>query len=386
MKVEELALQRKRFAHLSDEEWRWMLQQVEGRQRTHDKLPTFAQIEDWWYPIRLSCEQCSSEAIARYKAAIIRQFGKKQDILIDLTGGYGVDTYFLSEKTTQAHYVERNEELCRIAQHNFQIANKPIHVHNTSAEDFLAQYSMAGSVSSDVKKEVVVYLDPARRDAHGGKVFRIEDCEPNIIKFLPSLRAISSTILIKFSPMLDITSALQSLGNEWDVHVVALHNEVKEIIFVTGNNRIHAVNILHEGNDQFSFTRSEEKSALCAMADCICEYIYEPNAAIIKAGAFRLVSERYQLHKLDHNTHLYTADQLIEDFPGRVWKVIAQPIKNQRDIAALGIQRAAILTRNYPLTPEELRKKFKVQESDSHFLIGARIATKPTLILAERIH
>lgn len=386
MKVEELALQRKRYAHLSDEEWRWMLQQVEGRQRTHDKLPTFAQTEDWWYPIRLSCEQCSSEATARYKAAIIRQLGKKQDILIDLTGGYGVDTYFLSEQTTQAHYVERNEELCRIAQHNFQIANKPIHVHNTSAEDFLAQYSMAGSVSSDVKKEVVVYLDPARRDAHGGKVFRIEDCEPNIIKILPSLRTISSTILIKFSPMLDITSALQSLGNEWDVHVVALHNEVKEIIFVTGNNRIHAVNILHEGNDQFSFTRSEEKSALCAMADCICEYIYEPNAAIIKAGAFRLAAERFQLHKLDHNTHLYTADQLTEKFPGRVWKVIAQPIKNQRDIAALGIQRAAILTRNYPLTPEELRKKFKVQESDSHFLIGARIATKPTLILAERIH
>ena len=386
MKVEELALQRKRFAHLSDEEWRWMLQQVEGRQRTHDKLPTFAQIEDWWYPIRLSCEQCSSEATARYKAAIIRQLGEKQDILIDLTGGYGVDTYFLSEQTVQAHYVERNEELCRIAQHNFQIANKPIHVHNTSAEDFLAQYPMAESVSSDVKKEVVVYLDPARRDAHGGKVFRIEDCEPNVIKILPFLRAISNTILIKFSPMLDITSALQSLGNEWDVHVVALHNEVKEIIFVTGNNRIHAVNILHEGNDQFSFTRSEEKSALCAMADCICEYIYEPNAAIIKAGAFRLVSERYQLHKLDHNTHLYTADQLIEDFPGRVWKVTAQPIKNQRDIAALGIQRAAILTRNYPLTPEELRKKFKVQESDSHFLIGARLATKPTLILAERIH
>ena len=386
MKVEELALQRKRFAHLSDEEWRWMLQQVEGRQRTHDKLPTFAQIEDWWYPIRLSCEQCSSEATARYKAAIIRQFGKKQDILIDLTGGYGVDTYFLSEQTTQAHYVERNEVLCRIAQHNFQIANKPIHVHNTSAEDFLAQYPMEESAATDGQKHVVIYLDPARRDAHGGKVFRIEDCEPNVIKILPSLRATSNTILIKFSPMLDITSALQSLGNEWDVHVVALHNEVKEIIFVTGNNRIHAVNILHEGNDQFSFTRSEEKSALCVMADCICEYIYEPNAAIIKAGAFRLVSERYKLHKLDHNTHLYTADQLIEDFPGRVWKVIAQPIKNQRDIAALGIQRAAILTRNYPLTPEELRKKFKVQESDSHFLIGARIATKPTLILAERIH
>lgn len=386
MKVEELALQRKRYAHLSDEEWRWMLQQVEGRQRTSGKLPTFAQIEDWWYPVRLSCEQCSSEATAQYKAEIVRSLGEKHDILIDLTGGYGVDTYFLSEQTSQAHYVERNEELCRIAQHNFHITNKHILVHNTSAEDFLAQYSLTDRAMCGSQKRVVIYLDPARRDAHGGKVFRIEDCEPNIIQLLPTLRAISSTIIIKFSPILDITSALQSLGNEWDVHVVALHNEVKEIIFVTGNNRIHAVNILHEENDQFSFTRSEEKSALCAMADCICEYIYEPNAAIIKAGAFRLVGARYQLHKLDQNTHLYTANQLIEDFPGRVWKVTAQPIKNQRDIAVLGIQRAAILTRNYPLTPEQLRKKFKLQESDSYFLIGARIANKPILLLTKRVY
>ena len=393
MKVEELALQRKRYAHLSDEEWRWMLQQVEGHQRTHDKLPTFAQIDDWWYPVRLSCEQCSSEATARYKAEIIRQFvensetkGEKQNILIDLTGGYGVDTYFLSEQTAQAHYVERNEELCRIAQHNFQITNKNIHIHNTSAEDFLAQYTSTEDAIFNNKNDVVIYLDPARRDAHGGKVFRIEDCEPNIINILPTLRTISNSILIKFSPMLDITSALQSLGNEWDVHVVALHNEVKEIIFVTGNNHIHAVNILHEKNTPFSFTRSDEKNAMCAMADSICEYIYEPNAAIIKAGAFRLVSERYQLRKLDHNTHLYTADQIIEDFPGRVWQLIAQPIKNQRDIDALGVRRAAILTRNYPLTPEQVRKKFKLQESDTHFLIGARIATKPTLLLAKRIH
>ena len=368
-----MALQRNRYSHLTDEEFRFLIQQLDGYQRTKDKLPSFARIKDWWYPVRLSCEQCSSELTARYKASLLP---KEAFTLTDLTGGYGVDTYFMSQEATEAHYVERNIELCNIVAHNFERHRPHVHIHNTDAVTYLQEMQPCD----------VLYIDPARRDQHGGKVFRIEDCEPNIINILPTLRTISNSILIKFSPMLDITSALQSLGNEWDVHVVALHNEVKEIIFVTGNNRIHAVNILHEGNDQFSFTRSEEKSALCAMADCICEYIYEPNAAIIKAGAFRLVSERYQLHKLDHNTHLYTADQLIEDFPGRVWKVIAQPIKNQRDIAALGIQRAAILTRNYPLTPEELRKKFKVQESDSHFLIGARIATKPTLILAERIH
>ncbi|MBQ9143379.1 MAG: hypothetical protein IJX60_00330, partial [Paludibacteraceae bacterium] len=165
-----------------------------------------------------------------------------------------------------------------------------------------------------------------------------------------------------------------------------LHNEVKEVIFVTGNNHIHTVNILHEQNDRFSFDRSDEKSAICDMADSLQAYIYEPNAAIIKAGAFRLVGARYQLHKLDQNTHLYTANQLIEDFPGRVWQVVAQPIKNQRDIATLGIQRAAILTRNYPLTPEQLRKKFKLQESDSYFLIGARIANKPILLLTKRVY
>jgi hypothetical protein len=373
LSADELALQRKRYAHLTDEQFRFMLQQVDGYQRTKDKLPTFAAIEDWWYPVRLSCEQCSSEATARYKSSLLPP---SPFTLTDLTGGYGVDTYFMSEHATHAHYVERNEDLCKIVAHNFQTPRPQVYIHNTDAIHYLQEMPACD----------VIYLDPARRDQHGGKVFRIEDCEPNIINILPTLRTISNSIIIKFSPMLDITSALQSLGNEWDVHVVALHNEVKEIIFVTGNNHIHAVNILHEKNTPFSFTRSDEKNAMCAMADSICEYIYEPNAAIIKAGAFRLMGERYQLRKLDHNTHLYTADQIIEDFPGRVWQLIAQPIKNQRDIDALGVRRAAVLTRNYPLTPEQLRKKFKLQESDTHFLIGARIATKPTLLLAKRIH
>ena len=227
-------------------------------------------------------------------------------------------------------------------------------------------------------------MDPARRSQSGGKVFRIEDCEPNVIDLLPTLRRIGSHIMIKFSPMLDITSALQSLGNEWDVHVVALHNEVKEIIFVTGNNHIHAVNILHEKNTPFSFTRSDEKNAMCAMADSICEYIYEPNAAIIKAGAFRLVSERYQLHKLDHNTHLYTADQIIEDFPGRVWEVIDAELKDpkkQLDAQA----KYSIISRNHPLMPEQIRKKYKLKDGDDRYLLAARHQGKPKLILARRL-
>ena len=130
MSVADLALQRNKYKHLSDDEWRWFLQQVEGRERTAEKLPTFAAIEDWWYPVRLSCEQCSSELTARYKASLVS--GEK---MVDLTGGYGVDTYFLSERFAHTDYIEQNAELCRIATHNF--ADKPISIHNTTAEDFL---------------------------------------------------------------------------------------------------------------------------------------------------------------------------------------------------------------------------------------------------------
>ena len=175
-----------------------MVQQVDGRQRTHDKLPTFAQIEDWWYPVRLSCEQCSSEATAQYKSSLLPT---SAFTLTDLTGGYGVDTYFMSEHASEVHYVERNEDLCKIVAHNFQTIRPQVHIHNTDAIHHL--HEMA---STDV-----IYLDPARRDQHGGKVFRLEDCEPNVIDILPTLRSKSKLIIIKLSPMLDITQALHSL-------------------------------------------------------------------------------------------------------------------------------------------------------------------------------
>ena len=379
IQIEELALQRKRYAHLSDEEWRWMLQQVDGRQRTRSKLPTFAQISDWWYPIRLSCEQCSSEVTAQYKAQLI---GSSPYRLIDLTGGYGVDTYFLSEHAKEAHYVEQNAELCRIASHNFSLTRKHIQVHNTTAQEFLA--SQLSTPTS--KHSTLVYIDPARRSASGNKVFRIEDCEPNITQILLDLRKIADTILIKFSPMLDITAALQSLGNDWDIHIVALQNEVKEVLFISGSGMIHTANIYPHKTDLFTFTREAEKNASSTIVSHINQYLYEPNAAIIKAGAFRLIAERYQVEKLDNNTHLYTSNKYIESFPGRCWEIIASSIKDVQDIAAHNINRAAIVTRNYPLSPEQLRKKLKLRDSDLHYLIGARVASRPTLLLAKRVH
>ena len=190
LSVEELALQRKRYAHLSDEQWRFMLQQVEGRQRTRDKLPTFATIDDWWYPVRLSCEQCSSEITARYKSQLIA--GHRITTLIDLTGGYGVDTFFMSETLDEAHYIERNEELCHIAQHNFSATRPQIQIHNTTAEEFLSSITTS-------PESTAIFIDPARRSKSGGKVFLLEDCEPNIISLLPTLLTKAQTFLIKLT-------------------------------------------------------------------------------------------------------------------------------------------------------------------------------------------
>ena len=383
--VQQLALQRNRFPQLSDTDFRFFLQQIEGRQRTRDKLPTLAQKADWWYPVRLSCEQCSSEATACYKTQIIQSFYSQPstfDTFIDLTGGYGIDTFFMAENAIEAHYVERNAELCAIAEHNFSRYRPKIQVHNTTAEEFLTTLPISNSQYPIAN--TLIYLDPARRSQSGGKVFRIEDCEPNVIELLPTLRLHASHIMIKFSPMLDITAALRVLGRDWDTHIVAVNNEVKEVLFLTGTGMMHAVNIRATHTDHLVFSDEEEKTASLHIATAIQQYIYEPNAAIIKAGAFRLVGNRYELQKLDTNTHLYTADTLLPDFPGRVWEVIEAEVKDpkkQLDTKA----KYSILSRNYPLSPDDIRKKYKLKDGDDRYLLAARHQGKPKLILATRI-
>ena len=383
MKVEELALQRKRYAHLTDEEWRWFLQQMEGRQRTCAKLPTMAEIADWWYPVRLSCEQCSSEETARYKAKMLQAASAQvigEKVLVDLTGGYGVDTYFMSESFAEVHYVEQNEELCRIAKHNFALTRPQIQVHNTLAEEFLKTYVL--------DKKWVVYIDPARRDKHGGKVFRIEDCEPNVVEILPSLQDKAERIIIKLSPMLDITAALRSMAIPMDIHIVAVNNEVKEVQLWSKEEKspsmIHAVNLGSQVSE-FNFTIEEEKNAQCPLYDgkkndnlSAGIYIYEPNAAILKAGAYKLIGTRYGLMKMGNNTHLYLSTEYVAEFPGRVWKLRGD---SARDIQGL---HASVMTRNYPMSADQLRKKLKIKEGEQLTVIGARLGDKPMVMLAEK--
>ena len=411
--VNDLAFQRDKYKHLTDDEWRWMLQQVEGRERTADKLPTFAAIPDWWYPVRLSCEQCSSELTARYKASIVNQAFNRQSIVnrqssnrqfLDLTGGYGVDTYFLSEHFDHTDYVEQDAELCRIAAHNFKfkIQNLKFKINNTSAEEFLRE---AGRYD-------LIYLDPARRDSHGGKVFRLEDCSPDVTKLLPVLLdhlTPDGQILLKLSPMLDISQALKELSAfslQWSVFVVAVKNEVKEVLLLSQVRPDSAVSLqpsavsiqttitaidLAEPEKVFVFTREEESnsvSGLTGVAGLSAKrsnsvsglFLYEPNAAILKSGAYKLVGERFGLQKLDVNTHLYVSETLVSDFPGRVWKCLNEQINDKM----VHGQMVNVLVRNYPLTAEQLKKKLKLRDGGTTFVIGCRVQGKPTLFIAER--
>ena len=381
--VNDLALQRNKYKHLSDAEWHWFLQQIEGRERTADKLPTFASIPDWWYPVRLSCEQCSSELTARYKASLLSPLALgegKEERFLDLTGGYGVDTYFLSEQFIHTDYVEQNEELCRIAAHNFALSQKSkverqklsIAIHNTTAEDFLLS-SPCGEAGWGL-----IFLDPARRDSHGSKVFRLEECTPNVVELLPTLLAHSKRLLIKLSPMLDLTQAVTSLSQvNWDIHIVAIKNEVKEVLLLSGGTGQITTIDLAQKDQAFVFTREEEQHCGLDIRDGkLANYLYEPNAAILKAGAYKLVAQRFGLHKLDVNTHLYTSRQFIENFPGRVWRITEKQ----------NLKQANVLTRNYPLTPEQLKKKLHLRDGGTAFVIGCRVAGKPTLLYAERVY
>jgi len=372
------------------------LQQIEGYQRARQKLPTLAAVPDWHWPRRLSLEQCSSELTAQYKAALIRKAFTNLQIYksancplagADLTGGFGIDTYFLSQHFGEWHYVEMQEELCRIAEHNFaQAERQNIRIHCTSAEQFLEEQTA---------RYQLIYLDPARRDDHGGKVFRLQDCTPDLTTLYPTLRERCQFLLIKLSPMLDLHDALRHLPDASEVHIIAVDNEVKELLVLCqmgADNEgkeigITCVNLRKDKEDErFCFTPAEEAATSSLtnlhISSFANSYLYEPNAAIMKSGAFQLVGERFGLQKLAPSTHLYVSDQRVDDFPGRIFRIESQLQKS--DTKALAGQPFNIICRNYPLRPEELRKKFRTRDGGEQYIIGTR-TSQPILLLASRL-
>ncbi len=386
--VTQLALQRKRYPMLSDSDFRFCLQQIDGRQRTKDKLPSFAQIEGWQYPPRLNLEQCSSERTARFKAQVLGDIRKQQSeiLLIDGTGGYGVDTFFMSEQAQETHYFEQNTELAAIAEHNFRLAGRDIHCH---AEPF--DVTQLSQLMANSHKPMVLYMDPARRDNHGGKVFLLEDCTPNVIEIIRSIRLIheqSIRVLLKLSPMLDFHQAVAQLGGSWDIYVVSVNNEVKELLLLSeGRGQINSVMLNDDGEQEFSFTQDEESGAEVQYIlpdECLADmYVYEPDVALLKAGCFRLLSARYSLLKADRNTHLYFSESPQINLPGRTWQIVGvyTRVKDVQRVCT----RANVLTRNYVLAADALRKKLRLKDGGDDYIIGCRIADKPVLLHCLRI-
>lgn len=348
--------------------------QLSARQKARDKLPTWYASDAVLFPPALSVEQASSERTAHYKASLV-----DGQHLLDLTGGMGVDAWAFARRVGQVTYVEHRPDLAELAAHNLAV----LRVSNVVVEtgDGLAVVDRLAQPAD------WLYLDPHRRDKQGSKVVRLEDCEPDVSRtdVRATLFAKSSHILLKASPLIDIDATIRQLtdavtGTVVAVHVVAVQNEVKEVLFVlewgtdtTVTTIIHAVNLLADRTVRLSFERDQERAADVPFGDP-AQYIYEPNAAVLKAGAFRLVAERFGLTKLAPNSHLYTSAGYRADFPGRVF-VCETSIKPDRKTvqALLPDMKANVTVRNFPQSVAELRRKLGLQEGGDAYLFATTL-------------
>lgn len=348
------------------------LRQIEARQLLQKKAPEWSTNENLLFPARLSIEQCSSETTAQYKAKLL-----KGNTFADLTGGLGIDTYYLSQQFQQSDYVEFQPELCNLAHHNFTILQAPIKVWNETAESFL---NHCGTYDC-------IYLDPSRRDAHGRKTVSISDCTPDVVALQNILLQKAETVMIKLSPMLDISKALTELYGVKDIHILAVANECKELVFrlergYSGQVRLHCANLLTD-QPAINFTLEEERDCPLRLADNIGRYLYEPNTALLKGGCFKWIAAKFNVRKLHKNSHLYTSETPIPDFPGRIFEVenMAPYNKKAKQTLLPDLEQANLAVRNFPLSVAELRKTLKISEGGEAYLFATTLRGEEKVLI-----
>ncbi|MGN0033914.1 MAG: class I SAM-dependent methyltransferase [Candidatus Limimorpha sp.] len=364
----------------------FVLNQIQARQLLSKKVPAWVSNTNTLFPKHLSIEQCSSQQTADFKRIITRELTTgKPSHFADLTGGLGVDSYFISENFNYSYYVERDAELCRLAENNFKALGKNICVVNDDAQNFLSNLTTHLDL---------IFLDPARRDGYNRKMVSLHDCSPDVVKLQELMSQKASFILVKTSPMLDVSLITKELRNVSDMYFVAVKNECKETLVLIENGfekhpRFHCVNILH--NDRYStfdFEENDEQNAVPILADSIKKYLYEPNAALMKAGAFKLVSQRFGIEKLHANSHLYTSDNLVHDFPGRIFSVrnvLPFNKKTKNEVSKL-CNAASVAVRNFPLDTQNLRKKLGLKDGDTNFIFGTTSSdNRLVLLLCEKL-
>ena len=346
-----LLLKKSPFPEVSMQE---LVQQIKGRKVAEKKFP-FLNQENIIFPPNLNLEQASSQDTADFKKQFFK--GKK---FVDLTCGFGIDAYFLSQNFEKITLIEQNTELLDIVKHNWEVLGRKANFINQKLEDFL---------TNNKEKFDLIYLDPARRDNHNRKVFLLEDLSPNIIEIQEQLSDISTEILIKLSPLIDIQHLVSSLQNIYKIWIIAVKNEVKEVLVYlkkTENQpEISCIN-LQSSEPEFHFNLDDEKYCQSELS-FPKKYIYIPNNSVLKSGAFNLVSEKFGLRKLHQNTHIYTSEEKIEHFPGRIFET--------EEINSKAIKKGEqfnIITKNFPLKPEEIKKKYKIKDGGNQYLIAVK--------------
>lgn len=358
----DIALDARKFPELDIKK---MAHQIQARQKLADKLPSWVAEMKVFLPASISLEQSSSESTAKFKASLV------SGSLIDITGGMGVDAWAFAQTCSQVTYVEMQEDLAAITQYNHEVLG----VKN------ITHFANNGLVVLGQRDFDWIYVDPARRNAQGDKVILFKDCQPNVLDVIAQHP--NKKILIKTSPVLDISRAVQELGGVSHVYVVSTKQEVKELLFVkAGNESLDPkVSIIEEGQTIFEGTQNQERELNNAIGS-LKHYVYEAHPGVMKAGFFKSVL-RNDLVQLGQHTHLYSSESLMEDFPGKIYEVIESgPVQANW----LSVNQANISTRNFPMSPEALRKKLKLKDGGAYTLFGIQNSNKKNeLILTKKI-
>ncbi len=330
-----------------------IIQQIKGKKVAQRKFP-FLLKEGIVFPPNLNLEQASSQSTAEFKAKNLQ--GKN---FLDLTCGFGIDAYFLSKNFEKITLIEKHSELIKIVKHNWKVLGRTANFINDKLEKFLTE---------NTEKFDLIYLDPARRDQEKNKKFLLEDLSPNLLEIQDKLSEISDEIIVKLSPLIDISYLGSVLKSVRKIQIIAVKNEVKELLVFIGSSanasQIEISTINLESNEpEFAYKLDEEKRAISAFSEPL-KFLYIPNNAVLKSGAFNLISEKFNLKKLHPNSHFYTSDERLKEFPGRILeveKVEAKAIKKG--------EKFNIVSKNHPLSPEEIKKKYKISDGGNAYLI-----------------
>lgn len=356
--------------------------QINIRKKAIHKLPNWAKNPEIFFPSTISWQQCSSEFTAKYKANILKQISNGNKV-VDLTGGFGVDSFYLAQQFDKVIYIEQQKALTEIINYNNKVFNKTnIEVINNDSLEYLDQLSDLDAI----------YLDPARRNERQQKIITLEDSTPNVIAIKERLLAKAKYVMVKTSPMLDIHKAIRSLESVCEVYVISVENECKELLFILNNDfrqlediQLTCVNISLKGQPQvFKTTWKEYKSITYTEPKT---YLYDANKAILKGNIVDIVGDYFGFEKLAPNTQLLTGDELRKNFQGRIFEVVAVVKPSKKLIAKyLDNGKANLIVRNFPESVANLRKKWKIKNGGNVYLFAVTLAkTQKVVVVCQRL-